>query len=259
MKVLGIAAALAVLTAAAPALADDAACIQSYESTQTLRKAGKLKDSRAEAQKCSDATCPAVLVKDCQKWLGELEQQLPSLVFEVKGAGGAALTNVKVTLNGQPLVDKIDATPVIVDAGSLALHFESLDGRGTPVDQTVVVKEGEHGKKVTVTLGGAAKPAGDDRPIPLGALAFGGVGVVALGVGTVFAILGSSAEGDLDKCRPRCAAGDINGVSTKYAVADILFSAGVVSLAAAAYIFITRPSAVSTASLRRRNGFALEF
>jgi len=261
MKLLGLTALLAVLAAATPALADDAACIQSYESTQTLRKASKLKDARAEAQKCAETTCPAVLVKDCQKWLGELEQQLPSLVFEVKGPAGEPLTNVKVTVNGQPLVDKVDASPVVVDAGSLALHFESPDGKGKAVDQTVVVKEGERAKKVSVTLGAVAKStvAGDERPIPLGTFAFGAAGVVALGVGTVFAILGSSAEGDLDACKPGCKSDDVNGVSTKYAVADILFTAGAVSLIAAAYIFITRPTAVSSASLPRRPAFVLEF
>jgi len=264
MKLLGVTAALAVLAAASPAFADDAACIHSYESTQTLRKAAKLKDARSDAAKCADAACPAVLVKDCEKWLAELDQQLPSMVFEVKSAAGEALTNVKVTANGHPLVDKIDGKPIVVDPGSVTLHFESPDGKGKPVDQTIVLKEGEKGKKVSVTLGSnaAPKPAPVERPVPIGTFAFAGAGIAALGVGTVFAVLGSSSESDLDTCKPRCAADDVNSVGTKYAVADILFSAGVVSLAAAAYIFITRPKAqasTTTGALRRRPGLVLEF
>ncbi|MBX3232768.1 MAG: hypothetical protein KIT84_43605 [Labilithrix sp.] len=263
MRLLRVTALLAALSAASPALADDATCIQSYEATQTLRKASKLKDSHAEAAKCADAACPAVLVKDCQKWLTEIDRELASLVFEVKDPNGEPLTNVKVTLDGQPLVDKIDASPVVVDPGTLTLHFESTDGKGKPVDQTVTVKDGEKAKKISVTLGGAPKPpapvAPPERPIPVGAFAFGGAGVVALGVGAAFAVLGASAESDLESCKGRCPADDVNGVSTKYAVADILFAAGAVSLVAAAYIFLTRPASAPPTTGALRRGLTFEF
>lgn len=257
-------AAAAMFVVAAPAYADDAACIQSYESTQTLRKAGKLREAKAEAQKCSESSCPAVLSKDCQKWQTEIDGLLPSVVFEVKGNRGEALTNVKITSNGQPLVDKADGSPVTMEPGEFKLHFESPDGHGLPVDQTVTLKEGEKSKTVTVRLGGTPPPVKDEKPFPIGPVIFGAAGVVAAGVGTVFAIMGSGAESDLDKCRPHCSADDVNGASTKYAVADILFTAGAVSLIAAAYMWITRPSSAAppppaVGSLKRRPGLVLEF
>jgi hypothetical protein len=91
---------------------------------------------------------------------------------------------------------------------------------------------------------------------------FGAAGVVAVGVGTVFAVSGASAESDLDACKPSCSADDVNGVSTKYAVSDVLFSAGAVSLVAAAYLFITRPTAPPAPAVgmpNRKPGFVLEF
>jgi hypothetical protein len=254
-------ATTAMLVTAGPSLADDASCIQSYESTQTLRKAGKLRDARAEAQKCAAESCPAVLSKDCQKWGGEIDALLPSLVFEVKSNTGQPLTNVKITANGQPLVDRADGAPVTMEPGEVKLHFESPDGQGLPVDQTVTLKEGEKAKKVTVKLGGAPPPPPEKKPLPLGPIVFGAAGVVAAGVGTVFAIMGAGAESDLDSCKPHCSADDVNGVSTKYAVADILFAAGAVSLVAAAYMFITRPTSAPPAvgSLKRKPGLVLEF
>lgn len=259
------AAAGALSLVAAPAFADDAACIQSYEATQTLRKSNKPREAYAEAVKCGVESCPAVLSKDCQKWAAELDATFASVVFEVKGNAGEPLSNVKVTANGQPLVERLDGSPVPVAVGEIKFHFESPEGRGLPVDQTVTVKAGEKAKKVSVTLGKPPPPAqAESKPLPLGPIVFGAVGVVALGVGTVFAITGHSSESDLDGCKPHCNSDDVNSVSTKYAVADILFTAGAVSLVAAAYMFFTRPAppaAAATAAWapRRKPGFVLEF
>lgn len=243
---------------ASPAWADDAACIQSYEATQTLRKAGKLRDASAEAAKCSADSCPTVLAKDCSKWQAEIASTLPSVVFEVKGNAGEPLSNVKITANGQPLVDRLDGSPVPLEPGEVKLHFESAEGRGLPVDQTITLKEGEKSRKVAVKLGGA--PPDERKPLPLGPIVFGAVGIAAVGVGTAFALMGASSESDLDGCKPRCGADDVNAVSTKYAVADILFSVGAVSLVAAAYMFFTRPtSAASVGSRSPKRALVLEF
>jgi hypothetical protein len=270
MRQLLVPAVIATLAAiASPARADDASCIQSYESTQTLRKASKLREARAEAAKCAVSTCPAVLSKDCQRWQTELDNALPTVVFDVKGSAGEALSNVKITANGQPLVDKIDGSPVTLDAGETKLHFESPDGHGLPADQTVTLKEGEKAHKVAVTLGGkraaapvTQAPAPAAQPFPLGPVIFGAAGIVAVGVGAVFAITGHSSESDLDTCKPHCPASDVNSVSTKYAISDILFTAGAVSLVAAAYMFITRPAAAPTPAVgtfKPRRGLVLEF
>ena len=253
MKRVGVIAAVVVAALGAPAIAhaDDAACIQSYESTQTLRKAGKLRDARADAAKCADPACPAVLTKDCAKWQTELDAQLATIVVDARDRRGQPVANVTVTINGKPL----DGA---VDPGTLTLHIE---GNGKAVDQTVTLKAGEKGHRVSVTLGDAA-PAENTRPFPLGPVVFGAAGIVAVGVGAVFAVTGHSAESDLDKCKGHCSAGDVNSVSTKYAVSDILFTAGAVSLVAAAYMFLTRPNeqaAPTVGSHRRRSGFVLEF
>jgi hypothetical protein len=235
--------------------ADDTACIQSYEQTQTLRKQSRFREAHDEATKCARSECPVVLSKDCTKWLGELEQSIPTIVFDVKSTGGEELTLVKVTMDGKALVEKLDGKAVTMDVGPHTFRFESTDPKvgGQPVEQKIVIHEGDKNRKVSVTLGGAAKPPGGggaqvttndggDRPIPISTFVFGGAAVLGLGIGTVFAISGSSKEGDLDACRPNCPRDDVNSVSTSYAIADVLLSAGFVSAIAAVYIFLSRPT-----------------
>ncbi|MBX3219405.1 MAG: hypothetical protein KF795_02730 [Labilithrix sp.] len=254
------------LAASSPAFADDTSCIHSYEQTQTLRRAGKLREARSEAAKCSSESCPAVLSRDCAKWLAELDQSIPTVVFDVKSASGEELTNVRVLADGKPLVEKLDGKSVVLDVGPHTFRFESNDSKGLPAEQKTVIHEGDKNRKITVTLAapGAAAPApvgSVERPVPIATWIFGGAAVVSVGVGAVFALSGSSKESDLDKCKPSCGADLVNDVSTSYAVADVLLTAGVVSAVAAAVIFFTRPEvarATPTALVRGR-GLALEF
>lgn len=254
---------LSFLSSTKPAsAADDTACIQSYEQTQTLRKQSRFREAHDEATKCARDTCPVVLAKDCTKWLGELEQSIPTIVFDVKSTSGEELTLVKVMMDGKPLVDKLDGKALAMDVGPHTFHFESTDSKvgGQPVEQKIVIHEGDKNRKVSVTLGAAKAnnanvqvgPA--DRPIPISAYVFGGAAVLGLGIGTVFAISGSSKESDLDACRPSCPANDVNSVSTSYAIADILLTAGFVSAIAAAYIFLSRPAVPKSSGFNK--GFA---
>ena len=260
---------LAAMLTTTGALADDNTCIQSYEQTQTLRRAGKLREARAEAAKCAAETCPAVLAKDCTKWLSEIDQSIPTVVFEVKSASGEELTNVRVLEDGNVLAEKLDGKSVTLDVGPHTFRFESTEGKGLPNEQKMVIHEGDKNRKISVTLASPASvkstPAEKpERPIPIATYVFGGAAIVSLGVGTVFALGGASKESDLDACRPACSADAVNDASTSYAVADILLTAGVVSAIAAATIFVTRPTvsaraAAATPLSRRRPGLAFEF
>lgn len=249
------------------AFADDN-CIQSYEQTQTLRRAGKLREARAEAAKCASDSCPAVLVKDCTKWLTEIDQSIPTVVFDVKSASGEELTNVRVLEDGKVLAEKLDGKSITLDVGPHTFRFESTDGKGLPTEQKTVIHEGDKNRKISVTLAASAVAAPApapkaERPIPITTYVFGGVALASLGVGTVFALGGSSKEDDLERCRPSCPSDAVNDASTSYAVADILFTAGIVSAIAAVTIFITRPTvgapAATSALARRRPGLAFEF
>ena len=239
--------ALAVLLAA-PFASADPTCISAYEQTQTLRKDGKPLASKAQAAICSRESCPALLTKDCTKWLAELDALVPTVVLEPRTPAGALRTDVRVKLDGAPLNEKIDGKPVSLEPGAHTFVFEA-DG-AAPVERALVLKEGEKNKKVIVTLAAAAPTAetkSADRPVPLGVWLFGGATVVALATSAVFAIDGLGKKSDLDQCKPHCAGSDVDAMSSSFTFADVALGAGVMAGAAAVYLFLTRPSAESSA------------
>ena len=242
--------ALAVVLGA-PAASADATCISAYEQTQTLRKDRKLLAAKAQALICARDACPALLTKDCTRWLGELNSVIPTVVLDPRTPSGALRTDVHVKLDGAPLDEKIDGKPVPVEPGTHRFVFEAEGVK--PAEVTLIVTESEKRKPVTVTLGGpdrldTADAKGAARPVPIGVWIFGGASVAALATSVVFAIDGLGKKSDLDSCKPHCAPSDVDAMSSSFTIADVALGAGVMAGAAAVYLFLTRPSAESSAA-----------
>jgi len=260
-------AALALGLLASGAASADPACIAAYEQTQSLRKDGKLVAARAQATVCARSDCPALLVKDCSRWLGELETSTPTVVLDARTAAGVERTDVRVKVDGVVLSERIDGKALAVDPGVRAFVFEPEGGER--IERSVVVREGEKNKKVAVVLpatsaGNAARSA--DRPIPTGFWVFGIATVVALSTSAVFAVDGLARKNELDDCKPRCAPSDVDAMSTQFTVADVALGAGIMAGVAAAYLFFTRPRAGEAGAAARgptpnpsRPGFVLQF
>jgi hypothetical protein len=70
---------------------------------------------------------------------------------------------------------------------------------------------------------------------------FGGASVLALGVAAVLTADGLSRKDDLESCRPRCAADEVDAMSARFTMADVALGAGIMAGAAALYLFLTRP------------------
>lgn len=243
----GLATSLAIALVAPPSFAD-ATCISAYEQTQTLRKDGKPVAARAQAAVCARDTCPALLTKDCTKWLAELDAIIPSVVLDPRAPNGQLRADARVKVDGVAITEKIDGKPMPIEPGAHTFVFEA-DG-GPPVEKKLVIKEGEKAVKVTTTVAAAPPaqtPGDNDRPIPMGVWIFGGVSVVALATSAVFAIDGLSKKSDLDDCKPRCSSGDIDAMSTRFTLADVTLGAGLMAGAAALYLYFTRPTAEAAA------------
>jgi hypothetical protein len=246
MKTRLLAPLVVVALASAPRLAraeKQDACIAAYEQTQTLRKDGKLVAAKTEAALCARAECPALLTKDCSRWLGELEASTPSIVFEARTSKGAERADVKVKVDGQPFVDKLDGRAVSIDPGNRVFRFEPEGG--FPFEKTILVREGEKNRRVKITIveTDESRPPAAPRPVPLGVWLFGGASVIALGTSVVFAIDGFGKKSDLDACKPRCPASDVDAMSARFTIADVALGAGIVAGAAAVWLYVTRPPA----------------
>jgi hypothetical protein len=241
---------------ASAALADDkAACLNAASQGQRLRDAHKLVEAREQLRLCAASQCPAVVQSDCANWLAELDKELPSVVLTAKNGTGADLVDVKVSMDGKPLVSRLDGQAVPMNAGAHTFHFEEADG--TSLDQQVMIKEGEKSQAVAVVLGpvpsvtqppagapGSTEPAesnGRSHPGKTVGWVLGSVGIVGLGVG---AVAGFIALGDKNNhCVGNvCDAGTVSGIKSAALASDIGWIAGGVLVAGGAALVLFTPS-----------------
>jgi hypothetical protein len=139
----------------APARADITKdqCIDANGKGQQLRREGKLMAARQQLRLCTDSACPAMVRDDCTKRLDDLEKAQPTIAFEVKDASGADVTAVKVTVDGKPLAERLDGAALPVDIGEHVFRFEVAGQH--PITRTLVLIEGEKGRRERIAIGGA--------------------------------------------------------------------------------------------------------
>lgn len=227
--------ALLCLSWAVPAAADDA-CLTSYERAQRLRLETKLLDAKRELLVCARPICPQVLRNDCSTWLNEVDASTPSVVVAAR-AGTAEVSDVRVLVDGQELTDGLDGSALPVDPGHRTFRFELAGAK--PIEQKLVVRAGERNRLLEVDFGQTSAPRkAQASPLPVYALA--GLGVVALGSFTYFALSSHAKREDLSSCKGHCAADEVDSVRREQLVADVSLGIGVVALGAAAFLHFGR-------------------
>jgi hypothetical protein len=232
-------------------------CISAFDEGQELREALKLRAAREQFLVCSRDACAAMLRRDCARALEDVERDLPTVSLGAQDKSGADLSDLKVTIDGEPVTLDQSGRSVAVDPGQHVVKFER-DGYASAVKH-VLMRMGERNRVVVVTLrreGDPVDPLGDTpapatgatpgRKVSPWAFVFGGVGVAALGSFTYFAISGKSEKDRLEGvCSPTCNDSQVSGVRDRYIAADVSLGVGLVALGAAAYFlfFHDRPAA----------------
>ncbi len=224
-------------------------CREAHEDAQVSRNRGALLAARKKLRVCAAQICPSMVRADCVEWLQQIETRIPSIVVEAK-ADEADVFDVDVQMDGEPLATRLDGRAIEVDPG---LHtFRFTRAGSPPIEKTTIVREGERSKLVTVSWvtpkepprppAYAARPAEMHRPVPATVYVLGGVGVVAAGVFTFFAVSGNKRKSELaSSCAPFCADADVSTVRTRYAIGDVGLGVAVAALATATVLFATRP------------------
>jgi hypothetical protein len=261
---------------------DSAACVDAYSKAQTLRNDKKLVEARAALLTCAQPSCKDFIVRDCTEWLDQVRQSLPTVVAVASDPAGNALIDVKVTVDGAPFQDKIDGRSVPLNPGVHAFKFEAADG--TKAEKQIIVAEGEHEKKIAVTLGNAAGPAvaaaagakpgapaagttgatstgaegaalnEQKSPWKLVGLATAGVGVAGLAVGSVFGIVAMSKKNSASNCNAKavCTTTDsfqaMKDAGSAASLSTVFFVAGGVLAAGGIAIWALAPSRYVQAS-----------
>ncbi len=242
----------AMLHASAAHAQDKAACLEAAGKAQKLRSTHLLVEARDQLRVCAAAACPAVVQSDCVAWLADVEKSLPSVVVTAKNSAGSDLVDVKVSVDGQLLVTKLDGQSVPMNAGVHAFHFETPDGGS--LDRQVVVAEGEKNHAVSVTFGGAAAASSGAPGAPAAGpgstsqstwktagWVVGGVGVAGVVLGAAFGAATLAAKSG-DHCVANvCDPGSLSGLRTDSLISTVGFVAGGALLAGGAALVLFGP------------------
>lgn len=209
---------------------------------------------RASREGKSSIAETRALRDDCAERLNDLEKSIPTIVFSAK-VGGADLSAVKVTMDGEALAERLDGTAVAVEPGEHTFKFE-MAGQ-SPVTKKILIQQAQ--KDVASSSPSGRLPARRRPPVHSStssrreprmgtqkvlALVAGGVGVVGVGVGAIFGLQAMSKHDEAAKvCPDRCATAsdaklwdDARSAGT---ISTVGFVVGGVGLAAGAVLWFT--------------------
>ncbi|HEY2370896.1 MAG TPA: hypothetical protein VGH87_31095 [Polyangiaceae bacterium] len=243
-------------------------CLKASEDAQLLRIKTQLVAARDKLVVCSNDACPKLVKKDCRDWLDEVDHAMPTIVLGARDPDGKDLVDVHVTLDGNPIVERLEGKAIAVDPGSHTLRF---DAGGQSREQSIIVREGEKSRVVSVVLG-EPKPVqpittplvqpplvtviAPSRPVSRAPSAatwvFGGLGLATLaasGIVGAFSLVRRQNLYDSCGAAGQCAPSDVDQV---YAMYDLAYAGAAIGgaflLTGVVLFFTTRPSSRVTAN-----------
>jgi hypothetical protein len=227
-------------------------CVSASEEAQQLRNAGKLSEARERFSFCNRAECPQVVQQDCAEWMREVLEMLPSVVPAARDRNGRDLVDVTLSIDGKVVTSALDGKAIELDPGVHVLRFETKDA--PPVEEQVVVRQGEKNRMVTVTFdftAGPTEPMSEKktRSAPLVAYVAGGAGVLLLGAALYIGLDASADARHLrSTCAPRCEQSQVDDVEERYVIGGVTAGLGAAALLAGAILLFSHPSGARGAS-----------
>ena len=249
-------------THAAPTSASAKQCIAAAESGQQHRSRGRLRDAREAFGVCTASTCPAVVRRDCGRWIEEIDAATPSVIVKLEDENGREVPDGQVLVDGEPLQRGLEGRASLVDPG---VHKFVWQREGGPFEQEAVVREGEHNRVIVIRgpkrTPAATGPEPADRapaatatttrsPLPW---VIGGIGLALAAGGGVFWGIGLNDRANLESscaAAHRCQEGDVDASRTKLLIGDVLLGAGAVAVATAVIILLTQSGPVAASASR---------
>lgn len=215
-------------------------CINAAEKAQSLRRDKKLRGAREQLLLCVRDACPSFVQSDCVKWLGEVDQGMPTVVVRARDADGHDVVDVKVSVDDQPFLPQLQGTAMPIDPGAHRFKYEF--GSGQVVEETVLVAEGEKDRVLRVEPKSAAvavppPPGGGTEPSGggggLGPWILIGVGAASLvGFGVVETIAQVRYSDYQDTCGTThsCDASNVSSLRAAFGTGIALLGVGIVGV-----------------------------
>lgn len=255
--IIAIACATAVLFSSAKARADDAVleCVRAAEDAQSQRSNHQLRAARLKFLLCAQETCPAVVRNDCAGWLADVDKIMPSIVVQARDTRGVELTDVRVSVDGEVLAERLDGLAIPVDPG---MHLFQFERPGVPpLQQQILIREGEKGRAMPITLSAPPPP---DVPVqqshrtPPLTYVFGGLAVGGLAGWAYFGIKGITDANEIASlpcaATKTCDEGRVAAARRELIAADVSLAVAILSGGAAAYIYFTDRKAHASPAAR---------
>jgi hypothetical protein len=250
-------------------------CIDANEKAQAMRKSEKLHAAEQTLLVCVSASCPGPVRDDCAQRLTELRSVIPTVVFIVKDDADQDLSDVRVTMDDQPLASKLDGTAIAIDPGPHHFVIEAVGKQKE--ERSLVIREGEKDRHERIVLVSAAvaaapvpaapvappppppepeAPAKDGKAQRAAGLVVGGVGAAGVIVGGIFGIVSKSTynhalttecSNSVSQCSGKGVT-DGNTAHSQAAVSTVAFIAGGALLAGGVLLYFTAPRAGVTVS-----------
>jgi hypothetical protein len=262
------------VSAADPTIAE---CLTANDKSISLRNEHKLLAARKELLVCAASTCPAEVRKECLRRIDLVNTSLPTVVLEAKDGAGNDLSAVKVTMDGDVLVEKLDGSSISLDPGAHTFNFE-VAGQ-PPLTRQLVIREGQKDRREVLQFGAPAAGATPATPVAkttanpaietsvdrvsssaggtqkIVALVAAGVGVAGVGVGTIFGLQSMSKHSDAStKCPGACsvqAGVELwNDARSAGNISTIAFAVGGVGLVTGAILWFTAKTPSHTTALQ---------
>ena len=211
-------------------------CLQSYESTQRLRRDGDLIGAHEHALVCAHTSCATVLSRDCVRWLGELEAGQPTVTLKfAEGVDSNELSSL--SLNGTAWPLPWDGRSVAVNPGQAQVDF-TWHGQ-QPQHISLLISEGVKDQPIFLGTQMAMpnEPSAPKQTPSSWRWAVAGTSAAGLATFATFGVLGLLYKQDLKSCAPTCTADKRDRLNRDFMIADVGLGVGLAFGALAAWLW----------------------
>jgi hypothetical protein len=271
-------------------------CTEAHKLAEEQMQKAHLIDASHSFAVCARTSCGAFLARQCKLRRAQVELDIPTIVPLVSDGNGASLVDVSVTMDGLPLLSRVDGRAVSVDPGLHELAFS--DGKGQSSKQQLVVVQGQRNRQVIASLGQSRRPidtadifetqttlpqaptpaatasptttpapiVSEDpppsvEPAPhrsIGPYLLTGLGLAGLGGYALLTHWGRQDNDALAGCTPNCRPETTRHIRLLYLAADVSAGVGAAALIGATTWFILRSGSSSSERASRRSHYAFD-